>query len=91
MTPAERHVVEYDPKAAKELSRIDKPVARRILAAVGTLSTEPRPSGARQLVGHPGLWRIRVGSYRVVYAVQDSELIVLALRIGHRSRVYRER
>ncbi len=41
------------------------------------------------LVGFAGLWRIRVGDYRVVYTIKDAELVVIALRIAHRSSVYR--
>ncbi|MHB8693545.1 MAG: type II toxin-antitoxin system RelE family toxin [Solirubrobacteraceae bacterium] len=81
--------VRYDPRAAKELGQLDRPVARRIAKVILALDTEPRPPGARQLVGYPGLWRVRVGDHRVVYAIKDAELVVLALRIAHRSDVYR--
>jgi len=82
--------VQYDPKALKELAKLDKRVARRILRAVDSLRANPRPSGARPLVGYPDLWRVRVGDYRVVYTIRDPEvLVVLVLRIAHRSSVYR--
>jgi mRNA interferase RelE/StbE len=81
--------VQYDPRAAKELTKLDRPVARRIAAAVNALAEDPRPQGARQLVGYPGLWRIRTGDYRVVYRIKDAELVVLTLRIAHRSSIYR--
>jgi mRNA interferase RelE/StbE len=81
--------VKYDPRAVKELTRLDTPVARRIVKAVDALSLEPRPAGARPLVGYAGLLRIRIGNYRVVYTVKDAELVVLALRVAHRSDVYR--
>lgn len=83
------YAVKYDPRALKELTKLEKPVARRIVKAVDRLGLEPRPRGARPLVGYPGLWRIRIGDYRVVYAVKDSELVILALRVAHRSDVYR--
>jgi len=83
------YLVQYDAKALKELTKIDKPAARRIVKAVDALSRDPRPSGARLLVGYPDLWRIRVGDYRVVYTVRDAQLVVLALRVAHRSTVYR--
>ena len=81
--------VRYDPKAVKELTNLDKPVARRIVKAVDALGAEPRPSGVRPLVGFPGLWRLRVGDYRVVYTIKNAELVVLALRVAHRGKVYR--
>jgi len=83
------YIVQYDPKALKELTKIDKPAARRIVKAIDALGGDPRPSGARPLVGYSDLWRIRVGDYRVVYTVRDAELVVLALRVAHRSTAYR--
>jgi mRNA-degrading endonuclease RelE of RelBE toxin-antitoxin system len=62
-------------------------IARRIIKAVDALNVDPRPSGARPLVGFPNLWRIRVGDYRVVYTIKDAELLVLVLRVAHRSSV----
>jgi mRNA interferase RelE/StbE len=79
----------YDPEAFKELSNLDKSTARRIVTAISQMSAEPRPAGVRALVGFPGLFRIRVGDYRIVYTVKDAELIVLVLRVAHRSVVYR--
>lgn len=64
-------------------------VARRIGKAIDALDADPRPSGARTLVGYPDLWRIRVGNHRVIYTIKDVELVVLALRIAHHSGAYR--
>lgn len=86
---SEAYTVAYDPKVLKELSKLDKQVARRIVRAADELTDEPRPSGARPLVGYPDLWRIRVGNYRVIYAIRDAELVVLVLRVAHRSGAYR--
>ena len=83
------YVVQYDPRALKELAKLDRPIARRIVMAVDRLGAQPRPQGARALVGYPGLWRIQIGDYRVVYAIKDAELTVLALRVAHRKDVYR--
>ena len=83
------YVVQYDPKALKELAKLDKSAARRIVRAVDALTTAPRPTGARPLVGHPDLWRIRIGDYRVIYTIRDAEHIVLVLRVAHRSGAYR--
>ncbi len=89
MTGPQRYSVQYDPRAVKELSTLDKPLARRIVRAVDALGVDPRPSGSRPLVGHPHLWRIRVGDYRAIYTIRDAELVVLALRVAHRSGMYR--
>lgn len=87
--PGERYAVRYDPRALKELTKLDKPVARRIVKSVDALGLDPRPSGARPLAGYSDLWRIRIGDYRVVYTIKDAELIVLALRVAHRGRLPR--
>lgn len=89
MSPSGRYVVEYDPTVVKEVRKLDKPVARRVVRAIDDLAVEPRPPGCRALTGYPGLWRIRVGDYRIVYTIKDTELVVLALRVAHRSTAYR--
>lgn len=80
--------VEWDEAALKELERLDRPTSRRVIKHIESLSTKPIPSGARPLNGYPGLWRIRVGNYRVVYAIEDGRLVVLILVVGHRREVY---
>jgi len=77
--------VQYDLNALKELGRLDTPVARRIARAVGDLRGDPRSRGGRPLAGHPNLWRMRVGDYRVSYTIRDTELGIIVLRIAHRS------
>lgn len=88
--PPRSYEVVFDGRAGKELGKLDKPVARRVYAAVMALAGEPRPNGCRRLSGHTDLWRIRVGDHRVVYSIDDGRLVVLALRIAHRREVYRE-
>ena len=91
---AQRHLelrsdVGYESAAEKELTRLDKQVARRVARAVSALGAEPCPPGRRRLVGCEGLWRIRIGDHQIVYTIMDSELMVLVLRIAHHSEVYR--
>ena len=87
MSAGERYIVQYDPRAVKELTKLDRQIARRITTAAERLGTDPRPPGSRVLAGYPNLWRLRIGEYRVIYTIKDAELIVLALRIAHRSSV----
>ncbi|MGO2540766.1 type II toxin-antitoxin system RelE family toxin [Specibacter sp. AOP5-B1-6] len=84
-----QYSISYVPSAAKVIRKLDKPTARRLLDAIGALAIDPRPSGCIQLKGGDGELRIRVGDYRIVYDVQDDELVVLVLRVGHRREVYR--
>lgn len=68
--------------------RLRGPVADRIAAAIDGLATNPRPAGAVKLAGRDD-FRIRVGDYRLVYAVDDSERLVIVARIAHRRDAYR--
>lgn len=75
--------------ALRQLRKLDPQGRRRIEAAVRLLADTPRPPAAKLLVGGNGLWRIRVGDYRVIYRVVDDELSVSVIKLGHRREVYR--
>jgi mRNA interferase RelE/StbE len=81
--------IEVAPSAARQLRKLDPPARRRIQAAVELLATEPRPAGARKLVGGDGEWRVRTGDYRIVYEIHDQVLLVLVVAVGHRRDIYR--
>ena len=83
--------IEISPAAARQLRKLDPPAQRRVLAAVELLATEPRPPGAKRLVGGDGEWRVRTGDYRIVYEIHDQVLLVLVLAVGHRRDIYRLR
>ena len=87
-TPPPTYTIQVERTAAKLLRKLDRPAQTRLIAAIATLATHPRPSGVKPLTGHPGLLRIRAGNYRIVYTVRDQELIVLVVHLGHRSDVY---
>ena len=71
------------------LAALPDSARRRILATVGKLATDPRPRGTEKLKGGAGELRVRVGSYRIIYDVEDERLQVTVLKIGHRGEVYR--
>jgi mRNA interferase RelE/StbE len=83
-----RYELRFRPAALRQLRKLDSQIARRIKSTTETLRSEPRPPGVRALTGQRGWLRIRVGDYRIVYEVRDSELVVLVIQIGHRSQVY---
>ncbi len=85
------HRIELSPAAARQIRTLDAPARRRIQAVVELLAQEPRPAGAKKLVGGDGEWRVRTGDYRVIYEVRDGVLLVLALAVGHRRDIYRPR
>ena len=75
-------------RAAKELRRADKPDRTRIVAAIDRLAETPH-LGAPLKGDLRGLRRLRVGDYRVVYEIQDNQLVVLVVRVAHRQDAYR--
>ncbi len=75
--------------ARRELERLEAGVARRIIARIEGLLSNPRPHGCVKLQGVHNLWRIRVGEYRVIYAIDDGDRIVDISAVRHRSDVYR--
>jgi mRNA interferase RelE/StbE len=74
--------------AQKQLAKIDRQAQSRIIESIRGLSSDPRPPGCRKLSGRPA-WRIRIGSYRVIYEIHGDQLIVLVVSVGARKDVYR--
>ncbi len=81
--------VDVTRSAAKELENLDPRTGSRVLEAVQALTDEPGPRQSRKLVGSEGAYRIRVGSYRVLYLVDDARRVVTVIAVGHRRDVYR--
>jgi mRNA interferase RelE/StbE len=79
------------PAAERQLRKLDPHGRRRVQAAIDLLAMEPRPPAARQLVGGAGEWRVRTGDYRIIYEIQDQQLLVLVIKVGHRRDVYEKR
>ena len=74
---------------AKDLDHIPKRELKRIIERIESLSHDPRPPGHKKLCGEER-YRIRQGKYRIVYSVQDQELTVWIVKVGHRRDVYRK-
>jgi mRNA interferase RelE/StbE len=81
--------IELTRDAVRALAKLDKPVRRRIQGAIDRLADDPRPAGMIPLRGAPGAFRIRVGDYRVIYALHDDRLLIVVIDLGHRRDVYR--
>ena len=81
--------LEVSPAADRDLERLKGRIRRedfeRLRASVRSLADEPRPHGVRKIKGAEEAYRIRVGSYRVVYEVCDSEQLVLILQVARRT------
>lgn len=81
--------IEWVVSAEREFLRLPKPERRRIAVRVEALADKPRPAGCVKLSGAANLWRIRVGDYRVIYAIHDAVEVLTVTRVGHRRDVYR--
>jgi mRNA interferase RelE/StbE len=74
--------------AARQFRKLDKRAQEQIRLTLLILTTNPRPPRAIKLVGGEGEWRVRTGDYRIVYEINDGELRVLVVRVGHRRDIY---
>ena len=82
--------VRIQPTAGKQIERLDRSVARRIVGHLEKLAENPYPSGIKKLAGEENLFRARVGDWRIIYQVQDKLFLVLVIKVGHRKDVYRK-
>lgn len=86
-------MAEYDLRitaaAAKELDALPRKKDRQaVVGRILALAKEPRPPGCVKLSGVEALYRIRQGTYRIVYSIEDDQLVVIVIRIADRKEVY---
>ena len=74
-------------KAQKQLDKLSNDIAEIIFDSILELEINPRPKGSKKLKGRDG-FRIRVGSYRIIYKIFDKELIIDVIAGGHRKDIY---
>ena len=84
-----KHTVVITRSPQKALDRLEGDIYTRITRKLKELEDNPRPMGVEKLAGSEDLYRVRVGNWRIVYAIQDPELIVLVVKVAHRREVYR--
>ncbi len=82
--------IEYTETARKQLKKLDKTKQKRILDYMDevALLENPRSRGKALVENMRGLWRYRVGDYRVICEIQDAKIIISVLKIGHRKNIY---
>ncbi len=84
-----KYFINISRQALKDLEVLPLKVNRKIAATIEELSNDPRPAGCKKLKGEEEtLWRIRIGDYRVIYAVDDTVKIIQIRKIGHRKNIY---
>ena len=82
-----RYELRFKRSVTKDLRGISKTDVSRLLKRIDALRDEPRPLGCEKLAGKE-LYRIRQGVYRVVYSVDDSQVVIEVIKIGHRREIY---
>lgn len=85
--------IRFSKEADKSLRKLDRRVSARILDELEEVSRfdDPRTRGKALIGNLAGLWRYRVGDYRVVCDIEDEVLVILVVGVAHRSSVYRRR
>ncbi|MER8071982.1 type II toxin-antitoxin system RelE/ParE family toxin [Streptomyces sp. NPDC094034] len=86
-----KYAFRFTTAAQRQLRAVSRPEAMRILTALTALGDDPYREDAdvKKLTGPSGLYRLRVGSYRVAYQINDGELVILVVKLGDRRDVYR--
>lgn len=83
-----KYEVKLKTSVTKQLKKLDKKQAKRILIKIYLLADNPYPNGAEQLTGQKA-FRIRVGDHRVIYEVHNKQLLIQVIRVVHRKDVYK--
>ena len=78
----------FKKSVAEDLRAFPKQHVAKIMERIRALADEPRPRGCEKLSGLER-YRVRQGAYRIIYEIQDRQLVVLIVKIGHRRDVYR--
>ncbi len=81
--------LQYKKKAIKALAKINDPYYTNIIEAIDKLAENPRPNGYKKLTGRDG-YRIRVGTYRILYTIFDTTLVIEIVNIGVRGGIYED-
>ena len=89
MDRTDKYSITFARSARKEIETLDTPILLRVFKRIEALVGNPRPEGCRKIQSEQTLWRIRVGDYRVIYAIDDALHIVDIVTVRHRSEAYR--
>lgn len=87
--PQPHWTVLIDRQPQKVFRRLPRNILQRIREAISGLAKDPRPPGCKRLVGYKNLDRLRVGDWRISYAVEQEQLIILVLEVAPRGSAYR--
>jgi mRNA interferase RelE/StbE len=82
-----KYRLSFKSSVAKDLRQIPKHDVQNILKRIEGLADDPRPSGSEKLSGQER-FRVRQGTYRIIYEIKDQELVIMVVKVGHRRDVY---
>lgn len=85
----DRPSVEFRPSAAKAIENLDAKVFNKLKPKIDKLADLPRLPGCVKLIGHPNLFRIRVGQWRIIYEIDDAHRRMTITIVAHRREVSR--
>ncbi len=78
-------------QAEKAMRRLDRPLRKRLDKAIQSLAQNPYPPNSRQLVGYKNDYRLRVGSWRIIYTVREEKLVIVVIKVASRGQVYKNK
>lgn len=81
--------IQYKSSVKKDLKKLNQSDRKSIVNKIEKLKKDPKPQGSAKLKGSADLYRIRQGDYRVIYRLANNVLVVVIIRIGHRSDIYK--
>jgi len=84
-----KYRIEVSATAERQIRKLPHADQLRVLRVIQSLATDPRPEGCRKLSGVDDVFRVRIGRYRVLYAIEDRRLVIIVLKVGDRKDIYR--
>jgi mRNA interferase RelE/StbE len=84
-----KYRIDVSATAERQIRKLPPSDQLRVLRVIQSLSIEPHPPGCRKLSGYNDVFRVRIGRYRVLYSIEDRRLVIIVLKVGDRSDVYR--
>lgn len=84
-----KYTVSILPSALKSLKKIDQKFAKKINERICLLADDPRHNGSLKLSGETNSYRTRVGKYRIIYEIFDTQVLVMVVNIDHRKDIYK--
>jgi mRNA interferase RelE/StbE len=84
-----QYEVVFSKTVVKSMSKLPTSIVNKIIPVLESLASNPRPVGCKKLKGFDNLWRVRIGDYRAIYAIEDVIFLVDVRDVGHRKDIYK--